>query len=241
MKIKKILYLLGLISQLGFGQSDEEKLIHGRIIVDTGVVGGVTVINLKNEKSTVSDNNGDFNILAKTDDLLVFSSTNLDYYRKIIEKEDLKPAFLIIKMTSKITELEEVIINKHPEINAVSLGISPAGIKHLTQVERRLYTANSTPGDALLNYMSGRTEMIKKEIIVEKKLSYIQLIEYLFEDNYFLTSLKIPSDYINGFKYYLVENEDFTKILSTKNKAKIELAMGELAPKYQEIIAAENK
>ena len=94
-----------------------------------------------NEKSTISDSNGEFFILAKADDLLVFTSVNLEYHRRQIEEEDLKSDIIIIKMIAKITELEEVIVNKHPEINAVSLGISPKGIKHRTQMERRFYTA----------------------------------------------------------------------------------------------------
>ena len=166
------MFLLFLFFQMTFGQIVGEKLIHGKIVVESGNVGGVTIINLVNEKTTVSDGNGDFFILVKADDLLVFSSVNLEYYRRIIEDEDLKAEVLIIKMTAKITELEEVIVNKHPEINAVSLGISPKGIVHRTQMERRLYTAGdfkpihllgllggSLQVDPILNAINGRTAM----------------------------------------------------------------------------------
>lgn len=157
------MFFLFVFCQVTFCQTNGEKLLHGKIVVDSGNVGGVTIINLVNEKSAISDGNGEFLILAKAEDLLVFSSVNLEYYRRIIEEEDLKTAVLTIKMTAKITELEEVIVNKHPEINAVSLGISAKGIKHYTPAERKLYTANSTPVDALLNLMSGRTAMLKKK------------------------------------------------------------------------------
>jgi len=175
------MFLLFLFFQMTFGQIVGEKLIHGKIVVESGNVGGVTIINLVNEKTTVSDGNGDFFILARADDLLVFSSMNLEYYRRIIEDEDLKAEVLIIKMTAKITELEEVIVNKHPEINAGSLGISAKGIKHYTPAERKLYTANSTPVDALLNLMSGRTAMLKKGIEVEKKEHLLAKFDVLFE------------------------------------------------------------
>ena len=136
MKSKIIFFVLGLFGQITFGQTAVEKLIHGKIIVESGGVAGVNIVNLVNEKNTISDGNGEFFILVKADDLLVFSSVNLEYHRRIIEEEDMKPAVLIIKMTAKITELKEVIVNKHPEINAVSLGISPKGIMHRTQMER---------------------------------------------------------------------------------------------------------
>ena len=64
--------LLLLLSQLGFGQSVDVKEIHGKIVAASGNVAGVTIVNLVNEKSTVSDSKGEFYILAKPEDLLVF-------------------------------------------------------------------------------------------------------------------------------------------------------------------------
>jgi hypothetical protein len=254
MKNKIVLFVLGLFGQISFGQTAGEKLIHGKITVESGNVAGVSIVNLVNEKSTTSDNNGDFYILAKEDDLLVFSSVNLEYYRRSIEEKDLKSEVLTIKLTAKTTELDEVVVNKHPEINAVDLGISPKGIKHRTQMERRLYTAGdfkpidligllggSLNVDAVLNKINGRTAMTKKMIEIEKKLNLLEKAELLFEDEYYINTLKVPAEYIKGFKYYAVENEKFTTVLKSKNKTQIELVMVELAVKYNEIIAAGNK
>ena len=238
--MNKILMLF-LFCQVTFCQNNGEKLLHGKIVVESGNAGGVTIINLVNEKSTISDGNGDFFILAKAEDLLVFSSLNLEYYRRIIEEEDMKIAVLTIKMTAKITELEEVIVNKHPEINAVSLGISPKGIKHYTPAERRLYTASSTPIDALLNIMSGRTEMLKKGIEVEKKERLLAKFDVLFENDYYTNTLKIPADYIKGFQYYCIEDKKFAVSLGSKNKTMTMFLIVPLAEKYNEIIACENE
>lgn len=235
-----LLILFVVLSQMTFGQIASEKLLHGKIMVESGNVGGVTIINLVNEKTAISDGNGEFFILAKAEDLLVFSSVNLEYYRRIIDDEDFKVEVLTIKMTAIITELEEVIVNKHPEINAVSLGISPKGIKQYTPAERRLYTASSTPIDALLNIMSGRTEMLEKELEVEKKERLLAYIGALFDDEYYGETLKIPANYIKGFQYYCVEEEEFAKSLRSKNKAMIKLLIVPLAEKYNKIIADEN-
>ena len=237
--MNKILMIF-LFCQVTFCQNNGEKLLHGKIVVDSGNVGGVTIINLVNEKTTISDGNGEFFILAKAEDLLVFSSVNLEYYRRIIEEEDLKTAVLTIKMTAKITELEEVIVNKHPEINAVSLGISAKGIKHYTPAERKLYTANSTPVDALLNLMSGRTAMLKKNLEVEKKERLLAYIGALFDDEYYTGTLKIPANYIKGFQYYCIEKEEFAASVRSKNKTTIMLLIVSLAKTYNKIIADEN-
>jgi hypothetical protein len=147
---------------------------------------------------------------------------------------------VIIKMIAKTTELKEVIVNKHPEINAVSLGISPRGIKKYTPAERRLFTANSTPGDALLNLLSGRTAMLKKEIEVEKKIRLLAIIDALYKDeSYFTQTLKIPTDYIKAFQYYCIEDKLFAETLKTKNKTKIEYLIIPLAAKFNKILSEE--
>jgi hypothetical protein len=250
---KTLMLFLLLFCQVTFCQTVGEKLLHGKIVVESGNGGGVTVINLVNEKTAISDGNGDFFILAKAEDLLVFSSVNLEYYRRIIEEEDLKPDVLTIKMTAKITELEEVIVNKHPEINAVSLGISPKGIIHRTQMERKLYTAGdfkpihllgllggSLQVDPILNAINGRTAMLKKSIEFEKKEYLLGYIGALFDDEYYTNTLKIPANYIKGFQYYCIEKEDFATSLRSKNKAMIKLLIVPLAEKYNKIIADEN-
>jgi hypothetical protein len=225
-----------LLCQITFGQTSGEKILHGKIVVASGSIEGVNVINLVNEKSTISDSNGEFYILVKAEDLLVFSSVNLEYHRKIIEEEDLKQEVLIIKMTSKIIELQEVIVNKHPEINAVSLGISPKGIKKYTPAERRLYTATSTPGDALLNMISGRTAMLKKEIEVEKKYNLLAKIDALFEEEYYINTLKIPADYVKGFQFYCIEDEKLATALRSKNKTMTMFLIVPLAEKYNDLM-----
>jgi len=203
-----------------FGQINSEKILHGKISVASGSVEGVTIVNLVNEKSAISDNNGEFFILAKADDLLVFSS-----------------------------------VNKHPEINAVSLGISPRGIKKYTPAERRLKTAGdfkpiqllgilggSLPVDPIINAISGRTAMLKKELEVETKERLLALFDALYkDDNYFIKTLKIPEDYIKGFKYYCIENQNFAEVLKTKSKTQIEFLIVPLASKYNEIIFDEKQ
>ena len=98
-KFKILIFFL--LCQMMFGQTAGEKILHCKISVSSGNVDGVTIVNLVNEKSAVSDHNGEFFILAKVDDLLVFSSVNLEYHRRIIEEEDLKVEIIIIKMVSK--------------------------------------------------------------------------------------------------------------------------------------------
>lgn len=244
--MRKFDFLLFLVlSQLTYSQTAVEKLIHGKISVVAGSVEGVNVVNLVNENSTFSDSNGEFYILAKADDLLVFSSVNLEYHRRVIEDVDLKSDILIIKMTAKTTELKEVIVNKYPQINAVSLGISPKGLKKYTPAERKLASASSmrlNPMglDPLINAISGRTKMLKKDLEVEKKIRLLATLDALYQDdNYFTQTLKIPAAYIKGFQYYCIEDNLFAEALKTKNKTKIEYLIVPLAEKFNKLLTEE--
>lgn len=253
--MKGILPLLLLfLSQVSFGQSVDGKVFHGKIVVASGNVEGVTIVNLVNEKSTVSDSKGEFYILAKAEDLLVFSSLNLENHRKLIEEEDLKSDFITITMFDKINKLDEVVVNKRPEINAVSMGIIPKKAKHFTQMERQLYTAGDFKPihllgllggglevDPILNAINGRTKSIKKGIEAEKKTYLLNQIEFLFEEEFYTKRLNIPKDYIKGFQYYCVEDEKNSTILKSKNKTNIEFLMAKLALEYNEIILCETE
>jgi hypothetical protein len=167
--------------------------------------------------------------------VLVFSAVNLEFKRELIEEEDFKSEVVIINMIPEITELKEVIVNKHPEINAVSLGIVPKGQKTYTPAERKLYTASSTPLDGLLNSISGRTAMLKKELIVEGKEQLLSKVAVLYEDKYYIETLKIPSDYIRDFQYYIIEDSGFVSALKSKNKTMTMFLAVKLAVSYNEL------
>jgi len=235
-----LLLCLFLISQIALGQIDGEKLIHGKVIADSVSVEGINILNLVSEKTTVTNKKGEFSILAKADDLLILTSVNLEIKRKLIEEEDLKSEVIIIKMIPKMTELKEVKVNQNSHIKAENLGIVSKGQKTYTPAERKLYTAKSGVLDPLLNLMSGRTTMLKKELQVEKKEKLLLKLDGLFEEEFYTDNLKIPKDYIKGFHHYLIEDTEFVMALKAKNKTMMLYLMPRLAVNYNQIITNEN-
>ena len=234
-----ITVILVFLTQLVIGQSIIEKELQGKVTVNSVLVEGVNITNTSNQKTSVSDKEGLFQLVAKEGDVLVFSAVNLEILRKKINKQDL--TLIRVQMTLKSDELKEVIVNQYPEINAVSLRISPEGMKHNTAAERKIYTANSGGGiDGLLNKISGRTAMLKKELVIEKKEGLLLKMDLLFENKYYIETLKIPADYIKGFQYYCVEDSSLTAALQSKNKTMILFLIVPLAEKFNKIIQNEN-
>lgn len=242
MKIKIILQsILFLLVQITFAQTEEIQQIRGKIIADSVGVDRVNIVNTTIEKATVSDVSGSFIIPVKVGDILVFSAVNLETLRKKINQQDILQGNFTVLMIPKSIILKEVVVNEST-ISAESLGIIPYDQKKYTPAERKLYTATSGGGiDGLLNSISGRKAMLKKEIIVEKKEQLLARIAVLFEDKYYIETLKIPSDYIKGFQYYCIDDIPFANALRAKNKVLIMFLIVKLAQNYNEIIALENK
>lgn len=220
MKNNKIFIITFFISYVALAQ---EKLIKGKVVADGNNVEGINLVNLVNEKSAVTDANGEFLILAKVDDMLVFSAVNMHYKRKSIEIEDLQKDVIIIELEPKINQLDVVEITKFADITAYGLGIISFKPKIYTDAERRMRSG------------AGSASERKARLEGEKKLMLIEKMGYLFKDDYFVKTLKIDPDYIMAFKYYCSEQKDFMKVADTKMKSNIKLAIIELARKYNEL------
>ena len=241
MRINRILQitLFLLTVQIGFGQNNTSKEITGQIFEQSSNVEGVNIINNTTQVTAVSNAAGVFTIVVREGDVLVFSAVNLEPFKRRITFEDLNSASVIIKMSAKEIELKEVIVNDNGGITAENLGVIPYGQKKYTPAERKVYTATSTPGDMLLNAISGRTAMLKKEVNVEKKEMLFRKIEYLFDENYYTERLKIPVADIKGFQLYCLDDPEFAVSLDTKNKTMSMFLITDLARKYLTILENE--
>jgi hypothetical protein len=224
-----LLLFLGTFSM--WSQDRNEKLLQGIIAADDALLSGIDVVNLGNEKVTFTNSKGAFSILAKADDILVFSSKSLEMRRVLIDEDDLKSGTIIVNMYPKINELDEVIVKKSP-IEGVS--IIP-GQKQYTPAERKLHTATNGILDAPINWMSGRTAMLKKEVAVERKQRLLDKIGILYEDKYYIETLKIPEIYIDDFQRYIIEDKEFTAALKVKNRTMMLFLISKLAVNYNAI------
>ncbi|MFE3846570.1 carboxypeptidase-like regulatory domain-containing protein [Flavobacterium sp. LB3P45] len=241
MKINStLLFAFFFLTQIAFGQNNAEKEIQGKITAESVAVEGINVFNSRSQRGTVSDRDGFFSLFIKEGDILVFSAVNLVTLRKKVTKGDFLSNRIAIQMTTQSIPLKEIIVNESSKITAENLGIIPYGQKKYSPAERKLYTATSSGGiDGLLNTISGRKAMLKKEIVVEKKENSLSRLEVLFENKYYTETLKIPSDYIRGFQYYCIEDAPFADALSTKNKTLTMFLIVSLAENYNKTIENE--
>ena len=249
----RIVYLfLAFVATSSFAQQLSRMQLQGKVSNDVAALEGIYVINKETEKSTITDQDGNFSIQVMVGDTLLFTASQFREVKVVLTPKDFEQEFLGVKMKAIVHQLNEVVVRNG--INAVSMGIIPHGQRFYTPAERRLNAANnlnasasvgtmmggSISADPLLNWISGRTKMLKKGIAVEKKEMYLRQLENIFSNDFYISKLKIPSEYVKGFEYYAVENESFITILKSNNVATTTFLIGELAIKYKEIIAGEN-
>ncbi|MFQ3173021.1 MAG: hypothetical protein ACI9WT_002048 [Flavobacterium sp.] len=244
-----------LFSTAALAQTAIQAKLNGRVITNFSAPDGFYVVNLNTEQVEFTDEEGYFSILAVVGDALLFSAAEFKRTRVIVTSDDFLEKLLLVQMEPILNELNEVVIRRYDNINAVSLGIIPSDQRSYTAAERKLKAATgldatatagamaggSVSADPLLNFISGRTAMLRKELKVEKKQFYLKQLVNMFNEDHFVNNLNIPLDHVTGFQYYAVENEQFTKILSSKNLILTEFLLAELATKYNKIIPRENQ
>ena len=170
----------------------------------------------------------------------MFSAVQIKGKKVVVTANDFGEKLFFVKLEAMVNQLDEVKIMQYKNINAVSLGIIPAGQRHYTPAERKVYTATTGSGivplDPIINYLTGRTAMLKKEVIIEKKEMLLLKIENYYDTLFFIDILKIPADFVKGFQYYAVEDEKFAAAINAKNKTSATFILGELATQYLDII-----
>jgi hypothetical protein len=216
---------------------------------------GLYIINMQTEASAEAKKEGYFSIEAAEGDTLIFTGIQIVSKKVALTKADFEKELFIIKLEAVSHLLDEVIVVRQNQITSESLGLVPKGQKKYTPAERKLNTASNpyatlgvgtNPGasaglDPVLNWMSGRTAMLKKEAEVEKLEYLIEVVSSLFEEKYFAETLKIPGIHILGFKRYMVLKQNFASAIKQRSLGMASFIMAETAVEYLEIIQNEGQ
>lgn len=244
-----VFFFVLLMTTVTFSQNDELHFLKGKAICQNVDLTSIIITNLRSESSLSPETKGDFSLFVKLGDKLIFEGLAIDTKEIVITKEDLAKKLLTITLFAKVIPLEDVEVKTYSNINAVSLGILEKPAKKYTPAERKLRTAETfkwysplliplggMPVDGLINAISGRTAMLKKELEVERKELTIKKIEDNFEEKYFIETLKIPSDYVKAFLYYISDNEELRTTLAAKDKVQIDFVFAKLASEYNTLL-----
>jgi hypothetical protein len=114
MKVKLLSTLLLLSCQFSFSQN--EGLLQGTVFNQNLPIPSVNVVNFNTKAQTITDQFGNFSIVAKIDDLLVFISKDYELKKLVVNQKFYDENKLLVYLNLKPEELKEVVITNMPSI-----------------------------------------------------------------------------------------------------------------------------
>ena len=110
MKVKLFTTISFFTYQISISQT--EKLLHGKVVSQENALQNVEVINKTAKTSSKTNEFGEFSILVKEQDSILFFSKNYLFTRLKLSSKDLEKNYLIVEMTPKAEELENVTVSR---------------------------------------------------------------------------------------------------------------------------------
>ena len=204
-KFKFVVYLLILSIQIIFSQT--ETVYKGKVLCNNFPIENVELINLNTEKSAFSNNIGEFSIVAKPKDIIVFASRLYEVKRITVQPESLNNPLQIISLIKKPEELKEVIVTKMKwqhigsdknASNQIALDKMQSQIKNPF-----IYDGSITNGVDFIKIGRLLIDLFKKDKDETKKqapeIPFNELAKNTFYEEYCTKTLKLKSDEIALF------------------------------------------
>lgn len=110
--MRKIIFLFLLVSFYSFSQNNNDKFIEGIVYNDNSYsIEGVHVLNITSNEATITNSKGNFKILVKLNDELIFSAIQFKRNKITINQEIFDSLSIIVYLEEFVNELDEVILN----------------------------------------------------------------------------------------------------------------------------------
>ena len=222
MKLKKIFFLFFIIH---FAYSQDRELIQGKVIYRNIDVPAANVINNTSQSSTITNDQGEFEIYAREDDEIIFSSVQYIIRTVRINKAILTNKRLIVQINERVRELDEVVIT--PEDTEKFLNLKEEQFKGFdyladksTKIENVL-TDNRQVVDGInfVNLFKLLSTLVDSKS-AEERLNILpsDALPLILEENFFSEILDLESYEINDFLYNLDSDIQLRNLLLEKNQ-----------------------
>lgn len=231
-------FLLVITSVFMFAQ--ERTLVQGKVVAQSKRLEDIYVANLSTKEAVLTHPGGYFEISAQSKDTLMFSGSLFIGYNYVLDDIDMQRSVLLVPLeTSELhSMMDEIVITN---ISSESLGLIAPGTRRYTPAERRLYTATSgggiIPVSAIVNWISGRTRMLKKAVEYEEHEIRKDKLLRNFSEETIIEDYNIPTQYVEGFAFYASYDPEMIFLLDSHGfqRDKVKSRLGVLALDFLEL------
>jgi len=220
--LKKILFFILIIQ---FSYSQNRELIQGKVIYRNIDVPAANVINNTAQSSTITNDQGEFEIYAKEGDEIIFSSVQYIIRTVRVNKEILENKRIIVQINQRVRELDEVVIT--PDDTQKFLDLKEEQFKGFDYIAdkstkiQNVLTDNRQVVNGLnfVNIFKLLSSIVDAKSD-EEKLNIIpsEVLPYVLEENFFSGVLELESFEINDFLSKLDSDTEMKNLILEKNQ-----------------------
>lgn len=220
--LKKFLFFILIIQ---FSYSQNRELIQGKVIYRNIDVPAANVINNTAQSSTITNDQGEFEIYAKEGDEIIFSSVQYIIRTVRVNKEILENKRIIVQINQRVRELDEVVIT--PDDTQKFLDLKEEQFKGFDYIAdkstkiQNVLTDNRQVVNGLnfVNIFKLLSSIVDAKSD-EEKLNIIpsEVLPYVLEENFFSGVLELESFEINDFLSKLDSDTEMKNLILEKNQ-----------------------
>ncbi|SHH10691.1 hypothetical protein [Flagellimonas flava] len=221
-----ILFLFFLGFVLTSSAQESRQALRGKVLYKGGNVPNENVINSTAETATITNDDGEFLIMVKEGDQLVFTAVNFQLEVVTITQEILYNNRLVVEVTEKVTELEGVVVT--PENQGKFLEVKNEDFKQFDyEVDRGTEVENIAESRTVRGMRDGINFVnIFKALMKSKKadgeetkpLLVSEVLRQVYDDEFFVVDLKLPQDKIDAFLLYCDDKVPSNTLLRKENE-----------------------
>ena len=205
--------LLGLFLCFGVSVfSQERTLLRGKVMYRDSNVINENVLNITAEQATITNENGEFEIMVALGDELVFTAVNYKITAILVSQEILDNNRLVVSVDEKVTALEEVVVG--PENTEKFLALKNDRFKGYNyEIDRSTEVDNIAEAGSVQGMQNGLNFVNIFRLLFQNKdkettgtlptLKLSEVIRQLYEDRFFIEDLQLSATQIEPFLYYL--------------------------------------
>ena len=220
---KIVLLILLSLSFVAFSQ-EKRVILRGKLMYRNSNVIAANVINNSNQNNTITDTNGEFEIIAGVGDEIIFSSVEFKIRTVRITKEIMKKNRLVVEVNERVNFLDEVVIS--PENTEKFLDLKEEEFKKVdyvddksTAIENEIIRKNQLyRGINIVNIAKLLAKVLRESKIDEEiKLTPSKALPLVFDNKFFISDLGLKNFEIITF-LELMDKKQEIKSLLKKNK-----------------------
>lgn len=185
-------------------------VIKGKVLFNNTGIPHHNVINTTTGVAAITDDNGEFKILVKEGDQLVFTAINFQLKIVYISPEIVKNGKLIVEVSEKVRALDEVVVSpdnkeqflqlKDEDFKAYEYAVDrSAAVENIAQPR---IVRGMRDGLNVANLFKALFTAHKEEGRERAPLKVSEVLRQLYDDRFFVVDLKLPSNNIDDFLQY---------------------------------------